>query len=160
MYWANQQIPEEVATNGFNCGEHFQFHLGTKPAPQDFFEGWNSATKFEGTYMGHTFVARLANDPSVVVDSYTMKPTRVIDCPASNKQQVQVSESAQEAVAAALVEPQGHVQQLEGLEGEAGPQQRNTAAAGVVEGGAAAAAAAATGTASLAAAAGAGGMSG
>lgn len=33
MYWANQlsHVPEE----GFNCGEKFRFHLGTKAAPQD-----------------------------------------------------------------------------------------------------------------------------
>jgi hypothetical protein len=33
MYWANQldDIPDE----GFNCGEKFKLHLGTKPAPQD-----------------------------------------------------------------------------------------------------------------------------
>lgn len=112
VYWANQQIPEEVATNGFNCGERFQFHLGTKHAPQDFFEGWHSTTKFEGTYIGHTFVARLASDPSVVIDSYTLQPTKVIDCPRKSKpQQVQAAQSLGEAVA--VVEAEGNIQHLE-----------------------------------------------
>jgi hypothetical protein len=127
VYWANQQIPEEVATNGFNCGERFQFHLGTKHAPQDFFEGWHSTTKFEGTYIGHTFVARLASDPSVVIDSYTVQTTKVIDCPRKeNKQQVQVSQSADEAVA--VVEAEGNIQHGEEQE-ELGQQDPDTIAA-------------------------------
>jgi hypothetical protein len=33
MYWANQL--SDVPNEGFNCGEKFKFHLGTKAAPQD-----------------------------------------------------------------------------------------------------------------------------
>lgn len=38
MYWARglADVPEE----GFNCGEKFRFHLGTKPAPQDVSDGF------------------------------------------------------------------------------------------------------------------------
>jgi len=79
VYWAKQLV--DVPESGFVCGEEFRFHLGTKPATQDFMFDWESSTKFEGSFMGHTFVARLASDPSVVVDSYTVQPTRVIDCP-------------------------------------------------------------------------------
>ncbi|KAL3914709.1 MAG: hypothetical protein SGILL_005992, partial [Bacillariaceae sp.] len=109
VYWANQleDIPEE----GFSCGEKFRFHLGTKPAPQDFFEDWNSITKFEGSFIGHTFVARLASDPSVVIDTHTLQPTRVIDCP-NLKQQVSVA-SKDEKEAEAVVESQGTVTPLE-----------------------------------------------
>jgi hypothetical protein len=88
VYWANRM--DEVPQEGFSCGEKFKFHLGTKPAPQDFMLDWDSATKFEGSYVGHTFVARLASDPSVVIDSYTVEPTLIIDCP-NLKQQVSVS---------------------------------------------------------------------
>ena len=86
VYWANRL--DEVPTEGFSCGEKFKFHLGTKPAPQDFMLDWDSATKFEGSYVGHTFVARLASDPSVVIDSYTVEPTKIIDCPNLRKQQI------------------------------------------------------------------------
>lgn len=40
-----------------------------------------SSTKFEGSFVPHTFVARLASDPNIVIDSYTVQPTKVIDCP-------------------------------------------------------------------------------
>lgn len=98
MYWANQL--SDVPGQGFSCGEKFRFHLGTKPAPQNFFDDWNSMTKFEGSYIGHTFVARLASDPNVVIDSYTLEPTRIVDCP-SMKQQVQSVKHGNEAVAEA-----------------------------------------------------------
>jgi len=49
---------------------------------------WGSATKFEGSLVGHTFVARLADNPSILVDQYTVEPTRIIDCPTTKKQQV------------------------------------------------------------------------
>ena len=45
-------------------------------------------TKYEGSIIGHTFVARLASDPSVIIDKYTLEPTRIIDCPTTKKQQV------------------------------------------------------------------------
>lgn len=88
VYWANRL--DDVPQEGFSCGEKFKFHLGTKPAPQDFMLDWDSATKFEGSYIGHTFVARLASDPSVVIDSYTVEPTRIIDCPNLKQQVVSV----------------------------------------------------------------------
>jgi hypothetical protein len=95
MYWANQL--SDVPGQGFSCGEKFRFHLGIKPAPQDFFDDWNSMTKFEGTYIGHTFTARLASDPNVVIDSYTLEPTKIVDCP-SMKQQVQAVRHGSEAI--------------------------------------------------------------
>jgi hypothetical protein len=88
VYWAGTTSEKDVPTTGFVCGEQFRFHLGTKPATQDFMHDWESATKFEGTFIGHTFVARLTSDPSVVVDSYTLRPTPVIDCPTRHPQMV------------------------------------------------------------------------
>jgi hypothetical protein len=82
---------------------HIYLHL-----PQ-FFEDWNSMTKFEGSYIGHTFVARLASDPRVVIDTYTLEPTRIIDCP-NLKQQVSV---ASKDKAEAVVEAQGTIQPLQ-----------------------------------------------
>jgi len=74
-------------------------HLGTKPATQDFMFDWESSTKFEGSFIGHTFVARLASDPTRVVDSYTLEPTRIVDCPTLKQaQQVQVPKNVAEVV--------------------------------------------------------------
>jgi hypothetical protein len=138
VYWANQlsDIPEQ----GFSCGEKFKFHLGTKPAPQDFFRDWNSMTKFEGSFIGHTFVARLASDPSVIIDTYTLQPTRIIDCP-NLKQQVSVA-AKDDKEAEAVVEAQGTVTPL----GE--PDVSDATAAAATEG------------AAMIAGAGAGGISG
>ena len=94
VYWANRltDVPEE----GFTCGERFKFHLGTKPATQDFMHDWESSTKFEGTFIGHTFVARLASNPEIVIDSYTLEPTRIVDCP--KLKQIQVESKHTEVV--------------------------------------------------------------
>ncbi|VEU41850.1 unnamed protein product [Pseudo-nitzschia multistriata] len=54
---------------------------------------WASKTKYEGSIIGHTFVARLASDPSVVVDTYTLEPTQIIDCPTTKKQQLMTASS-------------------------------------------------------------------
>lgn len=108
VYWANRL--EEIPTEGFSCGERFKFHLGTKPAPQDFMLDWDSATKFEGSYIGHTFVARLASDPTIVVDSYTVEPTKIIDCPHLQTQQTRAASSVgDELQAAAEVRADGTV---------------------------------------------------
>jgi hypothetical protein len=69
-------------------------------------------TKFEGSYIGHTFVARLASDPKVVIDTYTLQPTRIVDCP-NLKQKVAVERKQPQMVAEAVVETQGTVTPLE-----------------------------------------------
>ena len=99
VYWAGNVAPEDVPASGFTCGEKFKFHLGTKPATQDFMHDWESSTKFEGSFIGHTFVARLASDPSLVVDSYTLLPTKVMDCPDRTPQMV--------SIGGALEDPEG-----------------------------------------------------
>jgi hypothetical protein len=118
VYWANRlhEIPEQ----GFSCGEKFRFHLGNKPASQDFMRDWESTTKYEGTYIGHTFVARLASDPTVVIDSYTLDPTRVVDCPNLKQQVAAVSHGQAEAVV--------------GAEGTMLPLEEQAAAAAAVAG--------------------------
>jgi hypothetical protein len=103
VYWANSL--DDVPTEGFTCGERFRFHMGTKPATQDFMQDWESSTKFEGSYIGHTFVARLASDPNVVVDSYTTATTKVVDCPKMKQQVASASQKRAEAV----VEAEGTV---------------------------------------------------
>jgi hypothetical protein len=86
VYWAaNLEEMDTIPSHGKTCQEVFRFHLGVHPQPQDFFLDWQSATKWEGTYMSHTFVARLAADPDVVVDSYTLRPTQIVDCPPATK---------------------------------------------------------------------------
>jgi hypothetical protein len=106
VYWAGNI--EQVPDLGFSCGEQFKFHMGTKPATQDFMYDWESSTKFEGTFIGHTFVARLASNPEVVIDSYTLQPTRVIDCP--NIKQIPISDKQEEEM---VVEAQGNTVPLE-----------------------------------------------
>lgn len=69
-------------------------------------------TKFEGSYIGHTFVARLASDPNVIIDTYTLQPTRIVDCP-NLKQQFAVETKMPAKEAEAVVEPQGTTTQLE-----------------------------------------------
>ena len=98
----------DVPAEGFSCGEKFKFHLGTKPATQDFMFDWESSTKFEGSFIGHTFVARLASDPQVVIDSYTLEATKVTDCP-NLKQKVAV---ASKDHAEAIVGAEGTIQPL------------------------------------------------
>jgi hypothetical protein len=123
VYWAGniEQVPDQ----GFNCDEQFKFHIGTKPATQDFMWDWESSTKFEGTYIGHTFVARLTSNPEVVIDSYTLQPTRVIDCP--NLKQVPISDKqGQEMV---VEEAQGNTVPLE--ERVVNPGSANLAGAGM-----------------------------
>lgn len=78
----------EVPDKGFSCDEKYKFHMGTQDSSQDFMWDWNSATKYEGSVIGHTFVARLASDPSIIIQKYTLEPTKIIDCPTSKKQQV------------------------------------------------------------------------
>lgn len=70
-----------TSNNQTSCQEKFKFHLGKNPAPADFFWGWDSPTKFEGSFVGHTFAFRSAANPNIVVDQITLRPTRVIDCP-------------------------------------------------------------------------------
>lgn len=102
LYWANQIVP--VPDSEFiHCTEKYKFHMGTNDAPQDFMYDWVSRTKYEGALMGHTFVARLADDPSVFVDQYTLEPTRIIDCPTTKKQEV-VMASVNEDEAASVEE--------------------------------------------------------
>ncbi len=124
VYWAsgNSKMPE----SGFNCGEKFRFHLGINPSPQDFMQDWESSTKFEGSFIGHTFVARLASDPNIVVDSYTVGTTKIIDCP-HLKQKVATGSMQQ---AEAVIEAEGLITPLdEQVMGDA-------ARAAIVDGGA------------------------
>jgi len=93
VYWANTL--EEVPEQGFSCDEKYRFHMGTQASSQDFMWDWSSATKYEGSIIGHTFVARLERDPSVVIQKYTLEPTKIIDCPTNKKKQVVVVSNEQ-----------------------------------------------------------------
>jgi hypothetical protein len=92
-------------------------------------------TKYEGSYIGHTFVARLASDPKVVIDRYTLEPTRIIDCP-NLKQQVEVA--SHEKAAETVVEAQGTIQPVDeqnAQESVVGAATAAAAAAGGAAGG-------------------------
>jgi len=107
VFWASHlDLVPEV---GFTCAEKYKFHMGTMDAPQDFMWDWGSKSKYEGSFMGQTFVARRADDPSVVVDSYTLQPTRIIDCPKKKKkkQHVKAQVPAQNGVARDVGDAQG-----------------------------------------------------
>ena len=79
VYYAGMQEPSD---GPMTCQEKFKFHLGLKEHDlDDYMFSWESRTRFESTMIGHTFTARLANDPSVVVDHFTLQPTQIHDCP-------------------------------------------------------------------------------
>jgi hypothetical protein len=61
--------------------EEFKLHLGLEGTTPDFHWDWASNTKFEGSAIGHSFAFRLASNPSVLVETVTLEPTKVIDCP-------------------------------------------------------------------------------
>jgi hypothetical protein len=86
--------------------ESFKFHLGMNPMAQDFMWGWDSSTKFEGTFIGHTFAFRSAADPDVLIQTYTLRPTRIPDCP-KLKNKHQVNRVTSVGMAAAVVLPTG-----------------------------------------------------
>jgi len=80
VYW---QVPD-------TCEEVFKFHLGTNGYSNDFHWDWESPTKFESTKVGHTFVFRSPSQPDQLVDSITLLPTQIVDCP-DLKQKVAMS---------------------------------------------------------------------
>jgi hypothetical protein len=92
VYWAANL--KEIPTEGKTCKEKFRFHLGKLDQTQNFFKDWKSSTKWEGSFVSHTFLARLSNHKDTVVDSYTVQPTRVVDCPSSKKQSVTQHETS------------------------------------------------------------------
>lgn len=81
-----------VRGEGDKCTEKFKLHLGVESMTTDFLQDWTSATKYEGTYVGHTFHFRLASNPTILVDTVTIQPIYVTDCPVSSAAAV-VSES-------------------------------------------------------------------
>ena len=83
-----------------SCQEQFKFHLGKNLQPRDFMWQWDSRTKFEQSYVGHSFAFRLAANPSILVDTVTFQPTRIIDCP-------RLKEKAQGNKVTSVGEPQG-----------------------------------------------------
>jgi hypothetical protein len=67
---------------GEQCHEAFKFHLGTDRITSDFMWNWSSRTKYEDTFVGHTFHFRSAAQPSLgLIDTVTLAPIRVTDCP-------------------------------------------------------------------------------
>jgi len=93
-------LPENAtsAVTPRTCHERFKFHLGINPYPDDFMWGWDSPTKFEGTFIGHNFLFRLAKNEDVVVDSVSLSPTTVIDCPNLRKQKNEVTVTEGKAI--------------------------------------------------------------
>jgi len=65
------------------CHEVFKLHLGTTSPQiaQDFHHDWASDTKFETSFVGHSFVFRSTSDPSILVDRVDVRATQIIDCP-------------------------------------------------------------------------------
>jgi hypothetical protein len=73
-----------VRGEGDKCTEKFKLHLGVESVTNDFVHDWTSATKYEGTFVGHTFHFRLASNPTILVDTVTLQPIYVTDCPVSS----------------------------------------------------------------------------
>jgi hypothetical protein len=71
---------ELATTNGpLQCNENLTFRLGNEDLDNAYED--EGRIKFEVTYMSHSFVARLQSNPDIVVDTFTMQPTEVHDCP-------------------------------------------------------------------------------
>jgi hypothetical protein len=65
-----------------DCQETFKFHLGRETTNlPDFMWDWASATKFEGTFVGHAFQFRLAHAPGAWSQLVQLAPTQIVDCP-------------------------------------------------------------------------------
>lgn len=75
-----------VSGGGDACAERFKLHLGVQQGSNvpDYMNDWVSQTKYEGTFVGHTFHFRLASNPAVLVDTVTLSPVIVTDCPAAS----------------------------------------------------------------------------
>lgn len=89
-----------------SCHEVFKFHLGRKEKTANFMFDWESSTKYEGTYVGHNFVFRLAKDERIVVDSIALQPTKVIDCPGLKNQITVGTGGVAEAIINPLMQPE------------------------------------------------------
>jgi hypothetical protein len=88
----------ELAHTAKSCHEVFQFHLGLREKTPNFMMDWNSKTKFESTYIGHHYVFRYARDERIVVDSMSLQPTKVVDCPGLKNQIMALGISQAEAI--------------------------------------------------------------
>jgi hypothetical protein len=76
VYYTGMQ---PAAHGPMECNEEFKFHLGAEDGNDA--RKWQDNTKFESTFVGHTFVARVASNPDIVVDTFTLQPTEIHDCP-------------------------------------------------------------------------------
>jgi hypothetical protein len=100
------------SSNHLPFREDFKFHLGVN-GQTNHFHDWDSTTKFQRTFVGQTYIFRLASHPSMVVDTYTVTPTRVVDCPGQDSANPpslrarQVSVSGSESVVMPLLLLQG-----------------------------------------------------
>lgn len=97
---------EENPTTPKSCHEVFKFHLGLQEKTNNFMFDWNSKTKYEGTFVGHNFVFRLAKDERIVVDSIALQPTKIIDCPGLKNQVAVGGVSEAEAIITPLMQPE------------------------------------------------------
>ena len=102
--------------NPESCQETFKFHLGTASTGlDDYAMDWKSATKFESTFIGHTYVVRLASssssaDPMPIVETIQLQPTRIVDCPNSKvANHVQLGSVDMDVTATATVSSPGQL---------------------------------------------------
>ena len=63
------------------CHEVFKLHLGTTSSQttQDFHHDKASDTKFETSFIGHSFVFCSARDPSILIDCIDVQSTPIIN---------------------------------------------------------------------------------
>ena len=86
VYYAGVATPPP-SSGPMQCAEKFKFHLGFE---NENVVDWNSTLKYEATMVGHVFVARLASNPDVIVDTFVMQPTQIHDCPRRRQTQEHV----------------------------------------------------------------------
>jgi hypothetical protein len=97
LYFAGLQTSDRDENDSNNlpsCQQNFVQHLGVQHDHNNHDAGWDdpsqdarhtlsdwgSPLKYEGTYVTHTFVARLHHDPSIIVQEYTVSPVILRDC--------------------------------------------------------------------------------
>lgn len=111
---SKQQQEEEEDNQSSTCEEMFKFHLGLDDQStilNDFMWQWQSPTKFESTHVGNSFSFRLASDPSVLVDTYTVQPTKITDCPHQGQRNLVKVETTSIVASTGLLE-QGEISRL------------------------------------------------
>jgi hypothetical protein len=86
-YYVDQTNHEDDTNHDITCSDEHLFHIGTQNHQlNDFMYDYQSNVRYEETFIGHTFRFRLASNPDIIVDTITIQPTFIYDCPSTTAQ--------------------------------------------------------------------------